>query len=228
MVYIICKTCENDVWLALNEHKKYSKNELSEKIQVKGFASLIIRMLHNDNTYYNEEFNEMIDNIYTYLLILKDSRKNLEEKPEYDTMEISHLPNLIDYIHKYITPYLGDTYLIVVYLLNKLKMIDYNENIKFSKLSDTYFHKREISYILRKSILDRLFSDNYKSIPIYKKTQEELFFEQYQKKIAYERFLERKRQASIDRKNYQRILAMQFYNLKQEQLKDELVINEIY
>jgi hypothetical protein len=120
-----------------------------------------------------------------------------------------------------------DAYLIVIYLLNKLKMIDYNENIKFSKLSDTYFHKREISYILRKSILDRLFSDNYKSIPIYKKTQEELFFEQYQKKIAYEKFLERKRQASIDRKNYQRMLAMQFYNLKQEQLKDELVINEI-
>jgi hypothetical protein len=71
-------------------------------------------MLHNDNTYYNEEFNEMIDNIYTYLLILKDSRKNLEEKPEYDTMEISHLPNLIDYIQK-----------LFIYLLLNLLMIIY-------------------------------------------------------------------------------------------------------
>ncbi len=223
MVYIICETCENDVWIALNEHKKYSKSELSEKIQIKGFASLIIRMLYNDATYYNKEFCDMIDNIYTYLVILKDSRKSLEEKPEYNTNEISNLPNILDYIHKYITPYRGDAYLILVYLANKLKMVEYEKFIKDSYLCENYFHLRNIEYITRKNILDKLYCDGYKIIPIYKKTQEELFLEEYQKKVAYELMLQRKKQIKEERKNYQRMLALQFYNIKKEQLEQELI-----
>jgi hypothetical protein len=151
-------------------------------------------MIHRDMTYYESEYNNLIDEIYTFLLLNKlaygynlydESYDNIPHDP--NETRTSSLPTIYEYVKKYITVYNGDVYLILTHI-EELGIMEHGCAIRCGWLANDYIHKRNIDDMKNK-VIEKLTNDRYIYIPRKKLTPEEIYEKKEKQRIEHEKAL---------------------------------------
>lgn len=188
----ICGCCDDSIFYSLKYYKTRTVEQIATEVQHKGVAGLFLRWFHNKYDLYEDEYNSLLDEIYTYLLIQSQAVFCKWNKPaDLNETRISKLPGFIEYIQQYITQHEGEAYLVATWLEENEKMAQHGSAIRWSWLHSDYVHPRVIDESFKNIILQKMLNDGYIFIRKYVPTPEKI---EQERELFLKRVREQKEQ----------------------------------